>query len=432
VRVTKEQKRTFRFLPLTIGLETLGGVSTPLVLRGTPLPAHRVETFSTAANQQTSVEIKILMGESGLAQRNVLLGSFHMKEIPPAPKGSAQIEVSFDVDTACGVTARARLGKDVKAEQRFSPPADMSAEAVTRMIAAAEASKHDDEIELQRLEIKNEANEVLNQAEKALASTANAELSRAVAELGLALQSDQLPEIRKRTDDLRGRLVLPSLFDLDFFGPTKQKSPNSSSGRPTTAPFGGFFGESPKTGPTTATKPTRVEAKPKARAPDSASKGPLGDELTAAPHTPALGKIFGGGGNFTLDAQLCFVLMPFSIKFQPIYEDHIKPTIEAAGLVCQRADEVLGASVIAWDIWERINRARFLIADLTDQNSNVFYELGLAHALSKDVILLTQSMDFVPFDLKAVRCLVYDYTPRGMEKMQATLRITIDTVMKSG
>jgi hypothetical protein len=105
--------------------------------------------------------------------------------------------------------------------------------------------------------------------------------------------------------------------------------------------------------------------------------------------------------------------------------------LRRARLRCERADDIHGTNLITWDIWERINRARFLIAELTGQNSNVFYELGLAHALSKDVILITQSMDFVPFDLKTIRCIVYDFTPRGTQELERKLGKTIGAVMKS-
>ena len=143
-----------------------------------------------------------------------------------------------------------------------------------------------------------------------------------------------------------------------------------------------------------------------------------------------LGRIF-GGTSFTLDPQLCFVLMPFDVTFQPLYDDHIKTVVSRSGLRCERADDIRGPTLITWDIWERINRARFLIADLTDQNPNVFYELGLAHALSKDVILITRSMDFVPFDLKTIRCIKYDFTPRGTQELEKGLSETIAVLMKS-
>ena len=124
--------------------------------------------------------------------------------------------------------------------------------------------------------------------------------------------------------------------------------------------------------------------------------------------------------------------MPFLETFRPIYQDHIRPVIVAQGLSCLRSDEIRGTSLITRDIWEQINRARFLIADLTGQNPNVFYEVGLAHALGKDVLLLTQTMTDVPFDLKGMRCIVYNYTPRGMKEMESALGATLSALMKTG
>jgi len=72
-----------------------------------------------------------------------------------------------------------------------------------------------------------------------------------------------------------------------------------------------------------------------------------------------------------------------------------------------------------------------MVADLTGRNPNVFYEIGLAHALGKDVIIITQTMNDVPFDLKALRCIVYDFTPRGMKQLEASLVKTIKTIMRS-
>jgi hypothetical protein len=123
--------------------------------------------------------------------------------------------------------------------------------------------------------------------------------------------------------------------------------------------------------------------------------------------------------------------MPFEPGLKAVYNDHVRPAVLSAGLKCERADELHGVNAITTDIWERINRARFLIADLTRRNPNVFYEVGLAHAIGKDVILLTQTMDDVPFDLKGLRCLVYEYTPPGMREFDVRLRKTIDAVVRS-
>lgn len=429
---TTKNTRQFRFLPLTISLETLGGVATPLVLRGTPLPAQRTETFSTAADNQTSVELKIYMGESALVTGNLALGSFHLTGIPPQPKGAPQVEVTFEVDSACTVTARSVLiGGDVKAERRLAVPKELSEDVINSMLAAAEAAKAEDDRKLRHMEAVREADQAISDAGEMLKKGANADLNSAVAQLGLALQANNLEKVVQLTAEVK-RLTNPFAgFDFaQFMG--AQKRPRSSSRRVDyTDLFGDLFDASASQ---TKTPPPKAAAKPvppKPTANHVREPAPAAPAVAPASHGPVLGRIFGGGQGFALDPQLCFVLMPFSDSLQPIYDDHIRPTVESAGLVCQRADDVVGTNAITWDIWERINRARFLIADLTNQNANVFYELGLAHAISKDVVLLTQSMDFVPFDLKSLRCIVYDFTPRGVQKLQSTLKSTIDALMKS-
>jgi hypothetical protein len=393
------KKRNFDYLPLSIRLETLGQIATPLVLRGTPLPATRSDSFTTAADQQTSVEIKILMGESSLSRNNLVLGTFHMKEIPKAKRGEAQITVEFSLDKTCAVTARATVkGTQLTAEEKFHAP-DLSDEFLKKVLAEAEASRESDELELARREVKGRAQTLLGEAEELLRSGPNQRLSEAVAALGLAMSTDNDHEMKKRTLELDSILHVPDFSDLfsDMF--------NAQKTRP-------------------LSKPAPVVSRVK-RSPAKAQE----NLVPSAPQHP-LGKIF-GGGSFTLEPQLCFVLMPFDAKFQPVYEDHIRPTIERAGLRCERADEIRGVKQITSDIWERINRCRFLVAELTDQNANVFYELGLAHALGKDVIPITQSMTFVPFDIKTLRCVVYDTTARGTKKLESDLAATIDSVIKS-
>jgi molecular chaperone DnaK len=133
------QKRTFEFLPLSIGIETQGGIYTPLVLRGTPLPAKRWETFSTAADNQVSVEVALFLGESLLSENNIPLGKFHLKGIPPAARGKPQVKIEFSVDTSCAVTARAILeGSELRAEQAFYPPEELSDPFIAKTLANAE------------------------------------------------------------------------------------------------------------------------------------------------------------------------------------------------------------------------------------------------------------------------------------------------------
>jgi hypothetical protein len=100
--------------------------------------------------------------------------------------------------------------------------------------------------------------------------------------------------------------------------------------------------------------------------------------------------------------------MPFGGYFDTYFESIYRPAILAAGLHPRRADDLFRPSAIVSDIWQETRKAKVLLADLSERNANVFYELGLAHAIGKPVILVTSSMDFVPFDLRSLRVLAYD------------------------
>lgn len=130
-----------------------------------------------------------------------------------------------------------------------------------------------------------------------------------------------------------------------------------------------------------------------------------------------------------VDPKLCFTLMPFSKEFNDLYQDQLKPLIESLSLTCLRADEVFSTGAIIEDIWENINKARFLVADVTGRNPNVFYELGIAHAIDKEVIIITQKIDDVPFDTKHIRHIVYEFTPRGVKKLEEVLKYTINNIL---
>jgi hypothetical protein len=123
-----------------------------------------------------------------------------------------------------------------------------------------------------------------------------------------------------------------------------------------------------------------------------------------------------------VNEKLCFIIMPFTDKLNPIYERIIKPVIKDLKLEYLRADEIFTSKPIVEDIWDNVKKARFLIADLTDRNPNVFYELGLAHALNKEVILLTQDINDVPFDLRHFRIIVYQDSISGADKLKSTLK----------
>lgn len=132
---------------------------------------------------------------------------------------------------------------------------------------------------------------------------------------------------------------------------------------------------------------------------------------------------------FKPDSKLCFVLMPFEKSFNPIYREAVKPAARKAGLKIKRADEIFGVKPIVQDIWENINKSAVIIAELTSRNTNVFYEVGLSHALPKPIIFITQTMDDVPFDLKYVRCLRYKDTPKGRRGLSQDLYKTIKNIL---
>ena len=138
------------------------------------------------------------------------------------------------------------------------------------------------------------------------------------------------------------------------------------------------------------------------------------------------------GRDFSVDHSLVFVLSPFGEPFDTIFSDHVKPAIEGIeGLICLRADDIYDNQPIIEDIWRYTNEAKVLISELTGRNANVFYETGIAHTVGKEVILITQSMDDVPFDLRHLRCIVYDYTPRGISNLEQNLRSTISHILAS-
>jgi len=124
----------------------------------------------------------------------------------------------------------------------------------------------------------------------------------------------------------------------------------------------------------------------------------------------------------TKDNKLCFVIMPFANELQEIYVECIKLAIEEEGLKCIRGDDIFQPGPIISQIWHQIMKARLVIADLTKTNGNVMYELGLAHVVGHEAILLAQNMEDVPFDLRHQRVIIYTVTKRGMDKLKTDLQ----------
>jgi hypothetical protein len=125
-----------------------------------------------------------------------------------------------------------------------------------------------------------------------------------------------------------------------------------------------------------------------------------------------------------------FVLMPFALSLKSIYDDHIKKVAKTLNLTIARADDFFSQNSVMYEVWSAITQASILVADCTGKNPNVFYEIGIAHAIGKPVILITQNQDDVPFDLRHIRYIQYDYTPPGMIKFENTLTTTISEIRK--
>jgi len=191
--------------PLTLGVETLGGVMTPLIERNTTIPTSKSETFSTAADGQTEVTIHVLQGERKMADNNRTLGRFNLTGIPPAPRGMPQIEVTFDID-ANGILNVSAKDKATGKEQsiRIESSSGLSKDDVERMRRDAEEHAEEDKRRFELVEAKNQADQVVHQTEKTLAehgdkisSDERSKVESALNQLKEAIKGDDADAIRK-------------------------------------------------------------------------------------------------------------------------------------------------------------------------------------------------------------------------------------------
>lgn len=199
--------------PLSLGLETLGGVMTKLIERNTTIPAHKSETFSTAEDNQTAVDIHVLQGERELARDNRTLGNFRLEGIRPGPRGTPQVEVSFDID-ANGILTVTAKDKDTGKEQKvtISGSTQLSKDEIDRMVADAQQHSEEDKRRREEVEARNTADSTAYQVERQIVDLgdrvpqnekARAEqLIRSVRELVKDNSSD-LAKLRELTGDLQ-------------------------------------------------------------------------------------------------------------------------------------------------------------------------------------------------------------------------------------
>ncbi|MGE5597457.1 MAG: molecular chaperone DnaK, partial [Hyphomicrobiales bacterium] len=196
--------------PLTLGIETLGGVLTPIIPRNTTIPTSKSQVFSTAADNQPSVEISVLQGERPMAADNKSLGRFILDGILPAPRGVPQIEVTFDID-ANGIVNVSAKDKGTGREQKITiqPSSGLSKEEIERMQREAELHADEDRRKRETIELKNTADSTAYQAEKTLRDNADkidaslkSEVEERVKDLRSAMEADDADRIRTALDAL--------------------------------------------------------------------------------------------------------------------------------------------------------------------------------------------------------------------------------------
>jgi molecular chaperone DnaK len=196
--------------PLTLGIETEGGVLTPLVERNTTIPTTRKKTFSTAADGQTAVTVKTYQGERKMAHNNRLLGEFNLEGIPPAPRGVPQIEVSFDLDANGILNVSAKdLGTGKEASVRIEQSAGLSEDQIERMRKDAETHAEDDRREFELAEARNHGEHLCYQIEKLMQEHADklqeadkAPLRKAIEKVREKAKTDNTDEIKSAVAEL--------------------------------------------------------------------------------------------------------------------------------------------------------------------------------------------------------------------------------------
>jgi molecular chaperone DnaK len=197
--------------PLSLGIETLGGVTTRLIERNTTIPTKKSQVFSTAADNQNAVSIKVLQGEREMAKDNRVLGNFDLVGIPPAPRGVPQIEVTFDIDANGIVHVSAKdLGTGKEQKIRIESSSGLSEDEIEKMVREAEQNASADKEIREKAEAVNEADSMIYQTEKSLTDLGDkipeeekSKIEAAVAELKKALESGNTEEIKAKNEALK-------------------------------------------------------------------------------------------------------------------------------------------------------------------------------------------------------------------------------------
>ncbi len=196
--------------PLSLGVETLGGVMTPLITKNTTIPTSKSEVFSTAADNQTSVEVHVLQGERPLARDNKSLGRFILEGVPPAPRGVPQVEVTFDTDASGILTVTAKDKASGKSQEiRITGSTGLTKEEIEKMREEAEKNADSDKLEKERIDAKNQADNLIYTSEKSLKDAGDKapkeireDIESKVKELKDALEKAPATELEEKTKAL--------------------------------------------------------------------------------------------------------------------------------------------------------------------------------------------------------------------------------------
>lgn len=218
--------------PLSLGIETMGGVFTPLINRNTTIPTRKSQVFSTAADGQTAVSIHVLQGERGMANQNRTLGNFDLVGIPPAPRGVPQIEVTFDIDANGIVHVSAKdLGTGKEQHIRIESSSGLSESEIDRMVKEAEANAASDKLEKEKVEAKNNADSLIYQTEKTMKEMGDKinaadkqKIEDSIAALRQAVSTDDTADIKAKTEALQQAAykIAEEMY--------KQQGPNAGAG----------------------------------------------------------------------------------------------------------------------------------------------------------------------------------------------------------